>query len=61
MFGRISVTEHPRKIAWGLPNGGRVQYVSDYQIIDELIHDLGHNMFLGHTSTQCQKPGMTYQ
>lgn len=51
--GRVSVTEQPREIAWGLPDGGRVEHVSDYQIVDELIHELGHNMFLGHTSTQC--------
>lgn len=59
--GRISVTEYPQEIAWALPDGGRVKYASDYSIIDELIHELGHNMFLGHTSTQCQKPGMTYE
>lgn len=59
--GRVSVTEYPREIAWGLPGGGRVEYPSDYQIVDELIHELGHNMFLGHTSTQCQKPGLTLE
>jgi hypothetical protein len=59
--GRISVTEYPREIAWGLPDGGRVDYISDYQIVDELIHELGHNMYLGHTSNQCQKRGMTYK
>ncbi len=59
--GRVSVTEYPQEIAWGLPGGGRVNYASDYRIIDELIHELGHNMFLGHTSTQCQKAGMTLE
>ncbi len=59
--GRVSVTEQPREIAWGLEDGGHVEYVTDYKIVDELIHELGHNMFLGHTSTQCQKPGMTFQ
>lgn len=57
--GRVSVTEFPREIAWGLPNGGRVEYPTDYQIVDELIHELGHNLFLGHTSTQCQKPELS--
>lgn len=59
--GRVSVTEYPREIAWAAKGGGRVDYISDYQIVDELIHELGHNMFLGHTSTQCQKTGMTYE
>jgi len=59
--GRVSVTEHPREIAWGLPDGGRVEYITDYRIVDELIHELGHNMFLGHTSTQCQKPELTLE
>lgn len=59
--GRVSVTESPREIAWGLPDGGRVEYPTDYEIVDELIHELGHNMFLGHASSQCQKPGMTYE
>lgn len=56
--GRVSVTEYPREIAWNLENGGRVEYINDYQIVDELIHELGHNMFLGHTSTQCSQAGM---
>lgn len=57
--GRISVTEYPREIAWGLEDQGRVEYPSDYVLVDELIHELGHNMFLGHSSSQCQKPGLT--
>lgn len=59
--GRVSVTESPREIAWALPNGGRVEYPTDYEIVDELIHELGHNMFLGHVSSQCQKPGLTLE
>ena len=59
--GRVSVTEYPREIAWATEGGGRVELVSDYQIVDELIHELGHNMFLGHTSTQCQAPGMSLE
>jgi len=59
--GRVSVTEYPREIAWASDGGGRVDYISDFEIVDELIHELGHNLFLGHTSTQCQKPGMTYE
>lgn len=59
--GRVSVTEYPQEIAWGIEGGGRVNYPSDYKIVDELIHELGHNMFLGHTSTQCQKSGLTLE
>jgi hypothetical protein len=51
--GRMSVTEYPSEVAYGLADGGRVDYPSDYTIVDELIHELGHNMFLGHTSTPC--------
>jgi chorismate mutase len=59
--GRVSVTEYPQEIAWNLESGGRVDYPSDYSIVDELVHELGHNMFLGHTSTHCQKPGLTLE
>jgi hypothetical protein len=51
--GRVSVTKYPQETAWGLEGGGSVDYPSDYSIVDELVHELGHNMFLGHTSTQC--------
>jgi len=53
--GRVSITESPREIAWGASDGGRTYYPTDYEIVDELIHELGHNMFLGHASSQCQK------
>lgn len=59
--GRVSVTEYPREIAWALPAKGSTEYPSDYSLVDELIHELGHNMFLGHTSTQCQKPGISLE
>lgn len=58
-YGRVSVTEQPQEIAWGLENKGRTNIMSDYSLADELIHELGHNMFLGHVSTQCQKRGLT--
>ncbi len=53
--GRVSTTEYPQEIAWNLPNGGRVNYPTDYELVDELIHELGHNMFIGHATSQCQK------
>ena len=59
--GRIAVTESPREIAWALPDGGTTEIVTDGAAVDELIHEIGHTLFLGHTSTQCQKPGMTYE
>ena len=48
------------EIAWGLEDGGRVEFVSDAKVVDELIHEVGHALFLDHTSNQCQKPGMSY-
>lgn len=59
--GRVAITENPMEIAWGLQDGGKVEYVTDARVVDELIHEAGHAMFLDHTSNQCQKPGMTYQ
>ena len=57
--GRVSVTEYPQERAWNLEDGGATDYPSDYKIVDELIHELGHNMFLGHASTQCTHGGLT--
>lgn len=58
--GRVAITENPMEIAWGLSDGGRVEYVTDARVVDELIHEVGHAMFLDHASNQCQKPGMSY-
>jgi hypothetical protein len=60
-IGRVGVTENPMEIAWGLPDGGRVEYVTDARVVDELIHEIGHTLFIGHSSTQCQSPDLTYQ
>lgn len=59
--GRVAVTENPMEIAWGLPDGGRVDYISDAKVVDELIHEIGHVMFLDHAASQCFLPGMSYQ
>ncbi len=59
--GRVAITEQPREIAWGLPGGGRTDIVTDENLVDELIHELGHVMFLGHASSQCQAPGLTLE
>lgn len=57
--GRVSVTEYPQEVAWSTDDQGWVDYPSDYKIVDELIHELGHNMHLGHTSTQCTHAGLS--
>jgi len=59
--GRVAITENPMEIAWGLEDGGRVELQTDARVVDELIHETGHVLFLDHTSNQCQKPGMTYK
>lgn len=58
--GRIAVTENPMEIAWGLPDGGRVDIQSDAKVVDELIHELGHTLNLGHAADQCFGQGVTY-
>lgn len=58
-YGRMAVTESPREVAWGLPGGGRVEDPSDGQVVDELIHEIGHTLFLDHASAQCYADGMT--
>lgn len=61
-YGRVAVTESPREIAWGLADGGYTEPLDDYgKIVDELIHELGHTLFMDHASNQCQKTGMTYE
>lgn len=59
--GRVAVTENPMEIAWGLESGGRVEIQTDARVVDELIHETGHVLFMDHASNQCQKPGMSYQ
>lgn len=59
--GRVLVTENPMEIAWGLPEGGSVDYRSDARVVDELIHELGHAMFLDHAASQCFAQGMSYE
>jgi hypothetical protein len=53
--GRIAATENPMEIAWGVPGGGRVEFVSDERVVDELIHEIGHTLFLDHTATHCSE------
>jgi hypothetical protein len=59
--GRIAVIENPREIAWGSDTGGRIDYLTDAKVVDELIHELGHTIYLGHASDQCFQQDMEYQ
>ncbi len=59
--GRVAVTENPMEIAWGLEGGGHVEIQTDAKVVDELIHETGHVIFMDHASNQCQKPGMSYK
>lgn len=56
--GKVAATEQPREIAWAT-KGARTYVVPDEEVVDGLIHELGHIMFLGHSSPQCWRPGMT--
>jgi len=58
--GRVAVTENPMEIAWGLPDGGRVELVTDARVVDELIHEVGHTLYLNHATEQCHEAGMSY-
>jgi hypothetical protein len=58
-IGRMVVVEQPREIAWGTPGGGSTEVNSDETVVDELIHELGHVMFLQHSSYQCMADGLT--
>lgn len=60
-YGRVGVTESPREIAWGLPGGGRTEIVSKGHIVDELIHEIGHAIFLDHAVSQCQDPALSFK
>ena len=59
--GRVAVTENPMEIAWGLPDGGKVEIQSDEKVVDSLIHELGHTMHLGHAADQCFGNGISHE
>lgn len=59
--GRVAITENPMEIAWGLEGGGSVEVQSDAKVVDELIHELGHTLSIGHAADQCFGNGVTYE
>jgi hypothetical protein len=57
----VAVTENPMEIAWGLADGGKVEIQSDAKVVDELIHELGHTLNIGHAADQCFGKGISYE
>ncbi|MBC7396495.1 MAG: hypothetical protein H7333_03550 [Bdellovibrionales bacterium] len=53
--GTVAAVEQPREIAWGLEDGGSTEVLSDAQLADSLIHELGHSLSLGHSNDQCKE------
>lgn len=51
-YGRFAIVEHPREIAFEVPNGNKVKFLSDEMIVSELIHEVGHSMGMMHAA-QC--------
>ncbi len=56
--GRVAITENPMEIAWARPSN-RVEIQSDAKVVDELIHELGHTLHIGHAADQCFRKGIT--
>ncbi len=55
----VVAVEHPRENAWGLEDGGSVDLLTDAQIADVLIHEMGHSLSLGHANDQCADEKMS--
>lgn len=51
--GRVAITENPMEIYWAGPTGGHVEYLSHASVVDELIHELGHALYIDHAAHQC--------
>lgn len=59
--GRISLLELPVEIAWGQEDTYKIEHSSVWHLADEIIHELGHFMGLGHASSQCMKGTLDYR
>ncbi|MBC7397572.1 MAG: hypothetical protein H7333_09020 [Bdellovibrionales bacterium] len=51
----VAAVEQPREIAWGADDGGSSVVLSDAQLADVLIHEVGHSLSLGHANDQCSE------
>ncbi|GEM_PF-2382548 len=58
--GRVAITENPMEIAYG-HKYGRTEIQSDAKVVDELLHELGHSLSLGHATEQCFANGIDYK
>jgi hypothetical protein len=58
--GRVVVVEQPREVAWGLADGGWTERLSDYELSDILIHEVGHALGIGHAAEHCTERGLSY-
>lgn len=59
--GRVAVVEQPREVAWGAKGGGRTEELSDYELADILIHEVGHAIGIGHAAEHCTETGLSFK
>lgn len=59
--GRLAIIENPTESAWNLEGGGQSELLSNERVVDGLIHELGHTLYLGHASDQCFGKGVSYE
>lgn len=57
--GRIVVVEQPREVAWGAQGGGRSENLSDEELSDIMIHEVGHAIGIGHAAEHCTETNLS--